>query len=157
MTRVTLGVSSSSFIANMCVKRNAADFTHKYPLASKIVDDSFYVDDCLAGADSVEEGSEVQRQLQALFSEAKFLLRKWNSSNPLVLAVIPSELRGSQASLPITSAEDVYTNTLGVEWHSVMNHIRLDVNNPTLADSLTKQTFVSDIARTSSDGLPLSS
>ena len=148
MTRVTFGVSSSSFIANMCVKRNAADFAHKYPLASKIVDDSFYVDDCLSGADSAEEGIVVQRQLQALFSEAKFLLRKWNSSNPLVLAAILSELRTSQASLPITSAEDVYTKTLGVEWHSVMDHFRLDVNNHTLADSLTKRTLVSDIART---------
>ena len=30
MTRVTFGVSSSSFIANICVKRNATDFIQKY-------------------------------------------------------------------------------------------------------------------------------
>lgn len=148
MTRVTFGVSSSSFIANMCVKRNAADFAHKYPLAAKIVNDSFYVDDCLSGADSVEEGVEVHRQLQGLFSEAEFLLRKWNSSSPLVLEAIPAELRASQTSLPISSTEDVYTKTLGVEWHSVMDHFRLDVNNHTLAEGLTKRTLVSDIART---------
>ena len=56
MTQVTFRVSSSSFIANMCAKRNAADFAHKYPLALKIVNNSFYIDDCLAGSDSVEEG-----------------------------------------------------------------------------------------------------
>ena len=145
MTRVTFGVSSSSFIANMCVKRNATDFAHKYPL---IVNDSFYVDDCLAGADSAEEGIEVHRQLQGLFAEAEFLLRKWNSSSPLVLEAIPAELRASQTSLPISSTEDAYTKTSGVEWHSVMDHFRLDVNNHTLTESLTKRTLVSDIART---------
>ena len=60
MTRVTFGVSSSAFIANMAVKRNAIDFAHKYPLAAKVVEDSFYVDDCLTGADSVELGIQLQ-------------------------------------------------------------------------------------------------
>ena len=132
----------------MCVKRKAIDFGHKYPLAAKIVGDSFYVDDCLTGADSVEESIEVHRQLQGLFSEAEFLLCKWNSSRPVVLEAIPAELRASQTSLPISSTEDVYTKTLGVEWHSVMDHFRLDVNNHTLTGSLTKRTLVSDIART---------
>ena len=101
MTRVTFGVSSSSFVANMCVKRNAADYSHKYPLASRIVNDSFYVDDCLAGADSVEEGIEVQQQLRDLFSEADFILRKWNSSNPAVLRAIPPDLRDTRTSLSL--------------------------------------------------------
>ena len=41
MTRVTFGVSSSAFIANMCLKRNASDFAHKHPVASRVVNDSF--------------------------------------------------------------------------------------------------------------------
>ena len=55
MTRLTFGVSASSFIANMSVRRNAADFASKYPLAKKVVDESFYVDDGLTGADTVVE------------------------------------------------------------------------------------------------------
>ena len=66
MTRVTFGVSSSSFVANMSVKQNAIDFAHKYPIASRVVNESFYVDDYLTGADSVEESIELQRQLQNL-------------------------------------------------------------------------------------------
>ena len=31
MTRVTFGVSSSAFMANMAVKQNAIDFAHEYP------------------------------------------------------------------------------------------------------------------------------
>ena len=52
----------------MAVKQNAADFAHEYPLATKIVNEAFYVDDCLTGADSVEEGIELCRQLQGLFA-----------------------------------------------------------------------------------------
>ena len=76
MTRVTFGVASSAFTANMSVKQNAIEFAHKYPLASKVVEESFYVDDCLTGADSEDEGIQLQAQLQNLFAEADFLLRK---------------------------------------------------------------------------------
>ncbi len=67
MTRVTFGVSASSFVANMCVRRNALDFASEYPLAAKAVEDSFYVDDGLTGADSNEEAIEMHQQLQNLF------------------------------------------------------------------------------------------
>ncbi len=39
----------------MAVKQNALSFAHEYPLAARAVDDAFYVDDGLTGADSVEE------------------------------------------------------------------------------------------------------
>ena len=148
MTRVTFGVSSSSFVANMSVKQNAVDFSHKYPLAAEVVDESFYVDDCLTGANSVEEGIKLQRQLQNLFSEANFLLRKWNSSNPDVLKAIPPELQDTQTCLTISDSEEVYTKTLGVEWHSVLDHFRLSVANHSPIEDQTKRALVSDIAKT---------
>ena len=45
MTRVTFGVSASSFAANMAVKQNAIDYADEFPVASGVVHDSFYVDD----------------------------------------------------------------------------------------------------------------
>ena len=47
MTRVTFGVFASSFLANMCVKQNASDLAHEFPLAVEAVEKSFYVDDGL--------------------------------------------------------------------------------------------------------------
>ena len=76
MTRVTFGVSASSFTANMSVKQNAIDFALEYPQAMNAVEKSFYVDDGLTGADSIEKAIELQRQLQHLFSRGGFLLRK---------------------------------------------------------------------------------
>jgi hypothetical protein len=126
MTRVTFGVSASSFTANMSVKQNAADLAHKYPLAARVVSESFYVDDGLTGADSTEAAVELQRQLQDLFSQGGFLLRKWNSNDPIVLQHISPELKESQVLHTITEAE-TYTKTLGIEWNSNSDHFRLTI------------------------------
>ena len=70
MTRVTFGMSaSSSFAANMAVKQNALDFATEFPNAVKVIDQSFYVDDCLAGADSISEAIDLQAQQHSLFSK----------------------------------------------------------------------------------------
>ena len=64
MTQITFGVAASSYAANMAVKMNASNLSIKFPTDAKIVNDSFYVDDGLTGADSVEEAISLQRQLQ---------------------------------------------------------------------------------------------
>ncbi len=79
MTRVTFGVSASSFAANMAVKQNALDHALEFPLAADAVKKSFYVNDCLTGADSKEDAIVLQQQLQKMFNIGGFLLRKWNS------------------------------------------------------------------------------
>ena len=127
MTRVTFGVSASSFAANMSLKQNAIDFGEEYPQAAMAVNHSFYVDDGLMGANSIEEAIELQRQLQDLFSRGGFLLRKWNSSNPSVLHHLPAELKATQSSHSLPDVEE-YTKTLGIEWNSIMDHFRLTVS-----------------------------
>ena len=82
MTRVALGVASSSFAANAAVKQNAIDHAVKFPLAAAAVHDSFYVDDGLTGADSLEGAVILQGQLQGLFARGVLLLQKWRSSDP---------------------------------------------------------------------------
>ena len=117
MTRVTFGVSASSFAANMAVKQNALDHAVEFPRAAKVVDKSFYVDDCLSGADSVSEAVALQSELHSLFSKGGFLLRKWNSSEPEVLRHIPANLKDSPALQSLPSSDD-YTKTLGIEWNT---------------------------------------
>lgn len=97
MTRVTFGVSASSYAANMAVKQNATDLALEYPLAAKAASESFYVDDGLAGGDTVEEAITLQYQLQELFGRGGFLLRKWSCSNPAVLKHLPDELKDMQS------------------------------------------------------------
>lgn len=60
MTRIKFGVSASPFAANMALKQNALDHAIDYPLAAEAVHTSFYVDDGLTGADTVERAVELQ-------------------------------------------------------------------------------------------------
>ena len=147
MTRVTFGVSASSYAANMSLKQNAIDYQQQHPLASAAVNKSFYVDDGLMGADSVEDAIILQRQLQALFSKGGFLLRKWNSNEPTVLQHLPPELKDSQPSHMMPDTTE-YTKTLGIEWNPVSDHFRLVTSELHPVGSLTKRSLVSDIAKT---------
>ena len=121
MTRITFGVSASSFAANASVKQNAVDFALEYPQAASVVENSFYVDDGLTGADSIEEAIQLQKQLQDLFSRGGFLLRKWNSSEASVLEHISPELRDSQCLHTIPDPDE-YTKALGIQWNSGLDH-----------------------------------
>ena len=147
MTRITFGVSASSFAANASVKQNAVDFALEYPQAASVVENSFYVDDGLTGADSIEEAIQLQKQLQDLFSRGGFLLRKWNSSEASVLEHISPELRDSQCLHTIPDPDE-YTKALGIQWNSGLDHFRLTVAKLPNTKDLSKRLLVSDIAKT---------
>ena len=147
MTRATFGVSASCFAANMAVKQNAIELANKYPLAADAVHKSFYVDDGLTGADDVESAIALQRQLQDLFAHGGFMLRKWNSSEPLVLQAIFPELRESKEVHSISTSEQDYTKTLGLEWNTTSDTFHLTVSELPQSEVVTKRILVSDIAK----------
>ena len=64
MNRLTFGVSASPFAANMAVKRKAIDWEDEYSQAAKEVFESFYIDDGVVGAETIEESRKLQGQLQ---------------------------------------------------------------------------------------------
>ena len=146
MTRVTFGVSASSFAANMAVKQNAIDLAHEYPLAAEAVEKSFYVDDGLTGANDVKTAITLQEQLQVLFSRGGFLLRKWNSSEASVLRGFSPELWEYREVHPISDASG-YTKTLGIEWNTATDQFRLTISKLPLSENVTKRILVSDIAK----------
>ena len=117
MTRITFGVAASAFAAIRSLQQTALDFGDEFPLAKPHIFDSFYVDDCLAGADNVEQACLLQQQLQGLPEKGRFLLRKWHSNSTDVLESIPQELKESTAVQPIVQ-EDAYHKMLGIHWDS---------------------------------------
>ena len=147
MTRLTFGVSASSFAANMAVRQNALDNVHTYPQAAQTVLDSFYVDDGLTGADSKEEAVHLQKQLHLLFSGAGFTLRKWKTNEPDVLEHVAPELKDQQPSQEI-KGEETFTKVLGLEWNADMDAFHPTVANGTsLVNGTTKRSLLSNIAR----------
>ena len=147
MTRVTFGVSSSSFAANMAVKQNALNHTREFPLAAAAVVKSFYVDDGLCGADTKEEAVQLQQQLQSLFSRGGFLLRKWRSNEPSVLQYLPPHLLDVQSSQQLPDSEE-FAKTLGIEWSNKLNCFRLAIAKLPPLELVTKRSLISDVAKT---------
>ena len=138
MTRVTFGVAASSYASNMAVKQYAINLAREFPAAAKAVHQSFYVDDGLTGADSVEEAVELQKELQPMFDRGGFTLRKWNSSNPATLRYVPADLRESHSLCALLESTE-YTKTLGIKWNTVMDHFRLTIAKLPPLDNVTKR------------------
>ena len=147
MTRVAFGVASSSFATNAAVKQNAIDHAVEFPLAAAAVHDSFYVDDGLTGADSLEGAVILQGQLQGLFARGGFLLRKWRSSDPAALHHLPPDLLDPQLSQTIHESEG-FAKALGVEWSASLDSFRLTVAKFPHLELITKRALVSDVSKT---------
>ena len=146
MTRLTFGVSASSFAANMALKQNAISHRQSHPQAYQAVLESFYVDDGLTGADSVDEAVQLREELQELFSLGGFELRKWKSSSGEVLSSIPKGLTDPKTTQEIILEND-YTKVLGVEWNAVTDCFRPMISSSWLRTPLTKRVLVSSVAR----------
>ena len=145
MTRVTFGVSASSFAANMAVKQNAINHSLEYPEAAEVVRKSRYVDDFLTGAKDPESALTLYRQLTELFSLGGFLLRKWNSDDPSVLQKIPPDMRDSK-KVQVFSEVDDYSKTLGIEWNVTNDQFHVSIGEPSTGASTTKRNVTSDVA-----------
>ena len=113
MTRITFGVAASAFAAIRSFQQTTLDCGDEFSLAKPHIFDSFYVNDCLGGADNVEQAFLLQQQLHGLLEKGGFLVRKWRSNSTDVLDSIPQELKESTAVQPIVQ-EDAYHKTLGI-------------------------------------------
>ena len=92
MTCVTFGITSSPFLASKVLLQITEDQASQFPEAAAVVQNAFYVDDCLTGASSLEEADKLQGDLNDLLSLGKFTLRKWRSSSSELLDLIPADL-----------------------------------------------------------------
>ena len=119
MCRLTFGVKSSPFLATQTLQQATSLLSSKFPLASKAILDSFYVDDCLTGASMLQEAQDIQQQLCALFSEIGMLICKWRSNSPEFIKDTPEELRDSSTQdLVITEEPADHGKALGIHWNT---------------------------------------
>lgn len=79
LTTVIFGNKASPFLALMTMQHLAERFADKYPLASHATMSERYMDDYITGADTIEQAVELCRQLNAMLSEAKMELAKWET------------------------------------------------------------------------------
>ena len=114
MTRLTFGVNCSPFLAIATVHSHAKKYTDSFPKAVNEILENMYVDDCLTGAETVENALSLQRELTEIMKSAGFNLTKWASSSNLVMENIDPEQRASSSLIEFGANEPL--KALGVSW-----------------------------------------
>ena len=147
MTRVTFGVAASPYLAVRILQQTATDHSNNQSASYHIMN-SFYVDDLLAGADSLEEARALQNSLCEILNKGGFKLCKFRSSSSEVTNSIKPELL---EKLPIKGLTDLHASShpkaLGLEWNSESDCMATSLN---LSEKVfpTKRGIISDIAQT---------
>ena len=113
MTCVTFGVAASSFTVNMVLKQNASDLAHQYPVAASVVGLSFYVDNALTGADSVEEQWNFNNSYRICLIMVAVCCASGIPANPMVFQHLTSEFKDTQVQCTLLNATDYIS---GVEY-----------------------------------------
>ena len=107
--RHVFGANSSPTGANYALKRVGLNNERQYPIASKAIQNNFYMDDFIKSVVTPEEAIEVFNQLQPVLSRHGFELKKWMSDNDAVTEAIREDLKPSSN----TKKVEVEPNTEG--------------------------------------------
>ena len=99
LTRIIYGVSCSAHLATRTLIE-IAKRTQK-PHVAEALRHSFYVDDYLGGANSLEEAQQLLADLRQELLHYGFPLRKWSSSSQDLLKSIDKDLRAENDELKV--------------------------------------------------------
>ena len=124
MKRLTFGVTCSPYLATQVLRQLASDYRQEFPIAAQIIENSFYVDDCLTGSNTLEEALTVRENLNVVMKKGMMTLRKWRSSSRELLDTIPKELKES-GDLLIASRLGEYSKTLRVHWNTLSDTLHV--------------------------------
>ncbi|XP_062713302.1 uncharacterized protein LOC134290244 [Aedes albopictus] len=110
---VTYGLAPSSFLATRTLQQLADDEGHAFPLGGPALRKSFYVDDFIGGARTVEEAIRLRSEMGELLEKGGFELRKWTSNELDVLRGLKDEQIGTQSSLQFSPNETIKAKHIG--------------------------------------------
>lgn len=140
---VTYGTSSAPFLAIRTLRQLAKDYELEFPHASRTIEDDFYVDDLLSGADSTPAAKQLVSDLSIVMKNGGFTLRKWTSNVPEVLSDLPEELKSNSQETNIEENSSI--KVLGLFWNSSKDMMQIRI---TKADAVTtKRQLLSIIAK----------
>ena len=140
---ITYGTAAAPFLAIRSLHYLSDLYKEKYPLGSYVIQNQFYVDDMLSGANTVEEARKTMMEVDKILKSAKFTLCKWASNHSELLSNIPE---GQQEKL-INIKEHHVIKTLGLAWEPKSDSFHYHYNNKSSHTSkVTKRQVLSEIA-----------
>ncbi|KAA3678545.1 uncharacterized protein DEA37_0010866 [Paragonimus westermani] len=124
------GATSSPFCAPYALRKTAIDNGHRFSkLASQIVFENFYVDDCLVSVDTLEDAECVASDLREMLFLGGFRLVKRKSNIADALSDIPPNERAS-VSAALDLGDHNHQEALGVQWHVSEDCFKFRVSLP---------------------------
>lgn len=141
LNTVSYGTSSATYLAMGCLRALAYIGYEKLPLAARVLDEDFFMDDCLTGTESIEDAILLQKQLMELLGMGKFPLRKWRANDGRILDSLDTST-DEFLVLPEKGAQ----KTLGQLWNAKADTLNYNVNISE-EEQNTKREVLSKIAQ----------
>jgi hypothetical protein len=109
------------FAALMTVQHHLDLHAARYPAAVAALKAQTFVDDTLAGSNSIESAITLRQQMQEVMKKGGFHLTKWSANNGQILSSIPEADRSKSAAYVIaekdlTLSQDAMQLCLGLRW-----------------------------------------
>ncbi|XP_031637761.1 uncharacterized protein LOC116350165, partial [Contarinia nasturtii] len=143
MKRQTYGLKSSAYCCVATLRYRALEHRHKYPLASKAVLNSFYVDDGTLCADTDLDAEKLYQELNEMLMSCGFPLAKWATNSAHMRSVL-GVTAGAVSSVNFYLCDE--SSILGLKWSIAEDAFRYHYTN--LSDlPPTKRNIVSAVAK----------
>ncbi|XP_037959196.1 uncharacterized protein LOC119688595 [Teleopsis dalmanni] len=134
LNTVTYGTASAPFLATRSLQYLADKFETQYPIGAALIKSSFFVDDFLGGADSIDQLTNIRHQLTAILQKGCFDLDKWHSNH--------HDFISDTTTKSLNLDTDTVTSALGIKWHQ-MQDVFLFSFNAQPGHIVTKRTILS--------------
>ena len=114
MQRLTFDVNASPFLAISTFHAHVNKYKEMSPYAVEEILQNMYVDDRLAGADTVDSTLKLQQEMSEIMMTAAFNLTKWASNSELVVEATDPAKRASSPFVMFNLSNTL--KALGVSW-----------------------------------------
>ncbi|GBM00359.1 hypothetical protein AVEN_179181-1 [Araneus ventricosus] len=133
---VTYGTTSAPFLATRTLQQLAKDERENFPIASKVLLEDFYMDDCLSGASDINQFMALKKELGELLLRGGMTLHKCLSSSSSESDLYPFNYCEKQSTV----------KTLGMMWNNCEDSFLFDISTSSTTES-TKRDVLSQTAR----------
>ena len=139
LNTVTYGTAPAPFLAIRCLKEISDIFKEVLPLGANVIENDFYVDDLLSGADDVDTLMKIRKEVIQILSSCGCDLAKWYSNCD---EIINKEL---VRQLEIKDSDS--TRALGIIWKPKDDNLNFTLEDSFDNLSATKRNILSISSR----------
>jgi len=117
----------ASYMTTQCLVKLAEEFSERYPKATTVIKQDFYMDDLMTGCDTEAECCRLQQGVSMILNSAKLPLCKWCSNSQTVLQCITKEEQDPLFTLNIS--EDDTVKSLGLCWKLIADEFHFQITD----------------------------